>query len=678
MYLHAFHKRLISGFTLVEMSIVLVIISLLAASGLVVGTTMIERAAYVDTDKILDQLDESLRDYYIVNGRLPCPASVSTLPGASGFGVETACSSGAAVAGTDHFNTANGGVRMGMIPVRTLGLNDRSASDKYGSRIIYAVSESLTEKSSFGAALGAITIVDAANNDILDEAAYALYSHGRDRNGSFAYSNAALISACPAAVTLDKMNCEFDDGELRDAPYNRGDVTASYFDDLIRWAPKYHLMAQETQSTSLWAANGDNIYSVGVDSDTANTKVGIGTSNPQYELHLDGTMRIDTSTSFFTYLYNDNAPADYQRWAILDNSNNGTLAIKSRYPDWTEKSTFLSMEHATGNVGIGTLTPTTRLHVSGGPIYVGNMWLGKSGDTTIAPDIHMSESGLMAANDSLNFIIDGDNDGSDQYFHFYRGGLNLPSTKVLSFDKEGNILLGRDGTDSYIYASTATNQRLVLRGGPNIDNNASLYLHGKTYAGSHPGAIILYSTRESSNGDYALALYNYKSGAADGLMRIETDGDGWMKGTMYDSSDMRLKHDIKPVENALEKLQSIRGVSFRWNEKSERDDLDVRRMGVIAQEVQAVFPELVGKNEEGYLTVNVNGLAAPLIEAVKELKAENNELRAANEEMRGALAELKNAASADYNPLADYRLLLAMLATMVLSAGLAIGCVRKR
>lgn len=677
MYLHAFHNRRANGFTLVELSIVLVIISLLAASGLVVGTTMIERAAYVDTDKILDQLDESLRDYYIVNGRLPCPAAIDTLPGASDFGVETACSSGAAVAGTDHFNTANGGVRMGMIPARTLGLNDKAASDKYGSRIIYAVSESLTEKSTFGAALGAITIVDASNNDILDEAAYALYSHGRDRNGSFAYSNAALISACTAAATLDKMNCEFDDGELRDAPYNRGDVTARYFDDLIRWAPKYHLMAQETQSTALWAANGDDIYSVGVNNDVSTTKVGIGTPNPLVPLDVEGTEAYGIS-----YTRTDARDA---RISVSDPTQQWSLAS-----GWATAGDFsliqegvagnrLYVKQSNGYVGIGTSTPTEKLHVSGGPIYVGNMWLGKSGDTLVAPDIHMSESGLIATNDSMNFVVDGLNTGTERNFHFYKGGLTLTdAVKIISFNTDGNILLGRDGSESYIYASTATDQRLILRGGPSVSDNASLYLHGKTYTGSHPGAIILYATRESSSNDYAFALYNYKSGAPDGLMRIETDGDGWMKGALTQNSDMRLKQDIKPLESALEKLQTVRGVSYRWNEKAHRDDLDVRHLGVIAQDVQKVFPELVSKNEEGYLTVNAIGLVSPLIEAVKELKAENNELRATNEEMRGELAALKDATSADYNPLADYRLLLAMLATMILSASFAIWCTRRR
>lgn len=752
MYLHACRSHHVNGFTLVELSIVIVIISLLTASGLVVSTTMIERAAYVDTNKVLTQLDESLRDYYIVNGRLPCPASVSTLPGSAGFGVETACTSGAAVAGTVHYNAANGGVRKGMIPVRTLGLSDNAASDKYGSRIIYTVSESLTDSATFGAALGAITIKDGASvagNVIINEAAYALHSHGRDRNGGLAYTNASSVSSCPAAATLDKMNCEFDDADLRDAPFNKGDVTARYYDDLIRWAPKFHLMAQQTQSTSLWAANGDDIYSVGVDEDVLTTNVGIGLASPEQRLHVSGISLFDTPNDSYMYLRKPNGSGGFWNWGMQDNASSGVLAFnalnndwsydstvlsmnhttgyvgigtnapertlhvmgqarfespddffvsfrkpngvggywnwtlqdsgstgllmfRSRDALWNYKATLISMDHTTGHVGIGTMSPTNRLHVSGGPIYVGNMWLGESGDTTVAPDIQMSESGLIVANDSLNFIIDGENDGSTQNFHFYKGAENITAAnKIATLSSNSNLFLGLQGTESSINGSSAIDQRLILRAAQSYDDGATLYLNGRGYTTLHPGAALYYAARNTNNNDYAHAWYNRKGGATDGLMRIETDGDGWMKGALTQNSDMRLKQDIKPVANALEKLQAIRGVSYRWNENAKRDDLETRHLGVVAQEVQAVFPELVGDNEEGYLTVNAIGLVAPLIEAVKELKAENIALRAENERTLEMLTTLKENPQGAYNPLTDFRLLSALLATVLLSAGLA-------
>lgn len=140
------------GYTLVELSVVLVIISLLTAGGLTLGAGMVNQAAHVDTSKLLDQIDESLRDYYTVNGRLPCPAARNLALTNAEFGREVAggaCNVTTAISGTAYSNN----VRIGMIPVRTLGLSDRAAADKYGNRILYAVTRQLTDASFLGPAM---------------------------------------------------------------------------------------------------------------------------------------------------------------------------------------------------------------------------------------------------------------------------------------------------------------------------------------------------------------------------------------------------------------------------------------------------------------------------------------------------------------------------------------------
>ena len=85
-------------------------------------------------------------------------------------------------------------------------------------------------------------------------------------------------------------------------------------------------------------------------------------------------------------------------------------------------------------------------------------------------------------------------------------------------------------------------------------------------------------------------------------------------------SDFRLKENINTYENALDKIEDIRGVSFVWKETQKTS------IGVIAQEVEEVFPELVISGEE-FKSVNYNGLIGVLIEAVKELKLNNEELK---------------------------------------------------
>jgi prepilin-type N-terminal cleavage/methylation domain-containing protein len=120
------HLRL--GFTLVELSIVLIIASLLASGGLAISASMVDRAAYTDTQKQLQMLEKALQDFYVVNGRLPCVARVNTPMNDSNFGVEietNGCDAATPdVSGDGIWRAvaANGPVRVGMVPVRTLGL----------------------------------------------------------------------------------------------------------------------------------------------------------------------------------------------------------------------------------------------------------------------------------------------------------------------------------------------------------------------------------------------------------------------------------------------------------------------------------------------------------------------------------------------------------------------------
>ena len=85
------------------------------------------------------------------------------------------------------------------------------------------------------------------------------------------------------------------------------------------------------------------------------------------------------------------------------------------------------------------------------------------------------------------------------------------------------------------------------------------------------------------------------------------------------ASDIRPKTNIKPFENTLEKIVHINGVSFNWIENNAKSG------GIIAQDVEKVFPELV--NGGDHKTVNYNGLIGVLVESIKELKQEIEDLK---------------------------------------------------
>jgi hypothetical protein len=90
------------------------------------------------------------------------------------------------------------------------------------------------------------------------------------------------------------------------------------------------------------------------------------------------------------------------------------------------------------------------------------------------------------------------------------------------------------------------------------------------------------------------------------------------------SSDERLKDNVSNIPNALDKVESLRGVEFDWNDKQEV--YEGHDIGVIAQDVEKVLPEIVEDRDNGYKAVKYEKLTAVLIEAVKELSARVKEL----------------------------------------------------
>lgn len=92
------------------------------------------------------------------------------------------------------------------------------------------------------------------------------------------------------------------------------------------------------------------------------------------------------------------------------------------------------------------------------------------------------------------------------------------------------------------------------------------------------------------------------------------------------TSDARLKKGLRPIRGARRKLEQLRGVEFEWKEPD--DSAAQTGAGFVAQEVEAVAPELVqAEREGGYMGVNLGGMLGTLVEAFKELAAENGALR---------------------------------------------------
>jgi hypothetical protein len=173
-----------------------------------------------------------------------------------------------------------------------------------------------------------------------------------------------------------------------------------------------------------------------------------------------------------------------------------------------------------------------------------------------------------------------------------------------------------------------------------------------------------------------------------GIIRIGESAlhtDTWIAGTLHYNtlvsySDMRLKTNITPLTHVLEKLEQLRGVSFEWNDASASltgHTPGQRDIGVIAQEVETVFPELVTTwGEDGYKAVAYDKLTGVLLAAVKELKAETDaqqqhiqELKAETDAQQQHITALEARLAALEQHMAAHRGSLFRLSSASLTAG---------
>jgi hypothetical protein len=116
--------------------------------------------------------------------------------------------------------------------------------------------------------------------------------------------------------------------------------------------------------------------------------------------------------------------------------------------------------------------------------------------------------------------------------------------------------------------------------------------------------------------DGSISLDNENILLKSGNISLNRGNINLLQGQLYVQSDERLKTDIRPIENALDRIGKLKGVYYHWkDDKKEKEEI-----GVIAQDVQQQFPELVNTDKNGILSVDYIKLTAILIECVKDLK----------------------------------------------------------
>jgi len=124
--------------------------------------------------------------------------------------------------------------------------------------------------------------------------------------------------------------------------------------------------------------------------------------------------------------------------------------------------------------------------------------------------------------------------------------------------------------------------------------------------------------------------------------KLHVVGNGLFSGTVSAScgvlvcSDERYKKDIQPIQNSLSKLLLVRPVTYNWktDEFKDKNFNDKLQIGVIAQDLEKIYPELVATDAQGYKTVDYSKFTPLLIDALQTQAAEMKALRAELEELK--------------------------------------------
>lgn len=180
-----------------------------------------------------------------------------------------------------------------------------------------------------------------------------------------------------------------------------------------------------------------------------------------------------------------------------------------------------------------------------------------------------------------------------------------------------------------------------------VNNASRIYVGGVQYA-NFDGASHVTDIGTSSTTDptritigYNNLLYvdnqNQKVGILKSTPAYELDVNGSIaySGSLLDLSDARLKTDIKPLSGSLEKLHALQGVTYTLKQDPDHKI----EYGLLAQDVEKVFPELVEEKDD-IKRLNYIGLIGPLVEAVKERDLKNQALEAENARLETQIEDL--------------------------------------
>jgi hypothetical protein len=293
----------------------------------------------------------------------------------------------------------------------------------------------------------------------------------------------------------------------------------------------------------------------------------------------------------------------------------------------------LFIANGTGNVGIGTTSPSTQLHISG---TTTNITLTDTTYNRTSNIGYIDSANLYFANDA------GSNTYIGRYnavFLCYNGGNVVVGSSTdagYKLDVHGEIL-GRDdirilNTYALILNGSDANWRIgrntITDSGWLTGNTTQIVVSnassGQGFQVVNSGGTALFEVEGISGYTRISISLGVGVNPSGTTGRIDASNDI----VAFSTSDRRLKENITPIANALDKVKALTGVEFDWKEETKHvHGYEGHDSGVIAQEVKEIMPTAIRENESGYLSVRYEKLIGLLIEAVKEQQAEIDALK---------------------------------------------------
>lgn len=255
----------------------------------------------------------------------------------------------------------------------------------------------------------------------------------------------------------------------------------------------------------------------------------------------------------------------------------------------------LSVQPSTGFVGINkNSAPTARLEINNGVLARAVQSSTHTGAGEVGIHMH-SDDGK-----NNKILLDSYGSTNSSYVDFRRSRGTSISPQVL----QSNDAIG--GLGAYGY-----------NGSTYVSGGAAVFLANQNWTSLVNGTRFeVKLTENGTNGAPSTKFIVYGNGD------IEAVGD--VIG--FSLSDQTLKTDVERIQDALGKVAQLDGVTYNWIKDSKKDTT-TRDVGVLAQQVKAVLPEVVSTRQDGYFGIRYEKLVPLLIEAIKELKLEVETLK---------------------------------------------------